>query len=63
MKKLVIALIIGAVVLGIAIAGCDCTYALLIAIMLSPEIFQKKRRRKAVKKYAQCKPKRRAVCS
>ena len=63
MKKLIIALIIGALILGIAIAGCDCTYALFIAVMLSPEIFQKKRRRKVVRKYAQCKPKRRAVCS
>lgn len=55
MKKLVIVLIVGAVIFGVAIAGCDSTYALFLAVMFSPEIFQKDKRRKAVRNYARCK--------
>lgn len=62
MKKLVIALIIGAVILGISIAGGDCTLALFIVVIFYPEIFQKKRRRKAVRKYVQSETKRQTVC-
>lgn len=51
MKKIVIVLIIGAAILGISIAGGDCTPALIFAVILFPELFQNKRHRKVVRKY------------
>jgi len=52
MKKLIIILIFGAVVLGVTVSECDCTVAMVFATIFASEIFKrtnKKTRRTARK--------------
>lgn len=52
MRKLIIVLIIGAVVLGVIISECNCTVAIVFATIFASEIFKrtnKKTRRTARK--------------